>query len=137
MSLSESVCVHAWLFCSFPYAPPNDRNMNQWSLFIPENVLIRLLSADTQLISLPDDVYFVLATEKHVFGIKWADFCTQKQDVCIRGPATFVEDTLTRGQIIFGIAMTTTFTAVAETKCKAAPEGYKLTRDHYSCSHLK
>lgn len=33
-------------FLFFPYAPPNDRNMNQWSLFIIENILIRLLSAD-------------------------------------------------------------------------------------------
>lgn len=51
MSLSESVCVHAYLFFFYPYAPPNDRNMNQWSLFIFENMLIRLLSADMCILS--------------------------------------------------------------------------------------
>lgn len=114
VSVCMCSCISFALHCA--YAPNKDRNMNhilnQWSLFC---LSFRIhswvgfqLACVSQLILLPDALYFVLAIEKCVYGLnysndgswmKGADSCTQWQDICMRSPLTSVADTLAQGQI--------------------------------------
>ena len=129
VSLCERVFMHIFSFTHT--LPTKDRNMNhtmnQWCLFC---LSFRILSSVRfqlacvfLLMLLPDVLYFVLAIEKRVYGLnysddgswmKGADSCTQWQDICMRSLLTLVADTLAWGQLLFGTAMATAFTVVAE-----------------------